>query len=183
VQRRVRPAIFHRLDLALAEIAAHESPSVLDIGCGPGRVAEHVLAAGAGDYVGVDFSKAMLELAAERLRRFGPTVTLVHGDILDVPLTGPFDVVLALGLFDYVAQPDPIVLRMRELDGPVVIATFPLWDWVKGPIRKLRYEVLADCPISDYTEPEVHRLFQACGFASVETLRRGRSDLVVRASA
>ena len=182
VQHRVRPAIFHRLDLTLAEVARHESPSVLDVGCGPGRVAEHVLEAGAGSYVGVDFSKPMLDLAAERLRRFGPIVTLIHGDFVDVPLAGPFDVVLALGLFDYVAEPEPIVRRMHEVDGRTVIATFPLWDWLKGPIRKLRYEILADCPIFDYSEPQAHRLFRTCGFEGVETLRRGRSDLVVRAS-
>jgi len=181
--RLLRPAIFRRLDLTLAAIKAEGTPSVLDVGCGPGRVAERVLEAGARAYVGVDFSETMLDLAAERLRRFGSKVRLVHDDFLDAALGGPFDVVLALGLFDYVAEPQPVARRMHELGGHVVVASFPKWDWLKGPIRKLRYEIMADCPIFDYTERDARLLFKTSGFASVKVLRCGRTDLVVRATA
>lgn len=179
----MRPAIFRRLDLAVAEIETHDAPSVLDIGCGSGRVAEAVLDAGAGTYVGIDFSESMLELAAARLRPFGSRVQLVLGDFLDAPLEGPFDVVLALGLFDYVAEPNRVVRRMNELGSRVVVASFPRWDWLKGPIRKLRYEIVADCPIYDYTEQDLKRLFGTNGFSLIDVLRRGRSDLVVRVAA
>jgi SAM-dependent methyltransferase len=179
LQRRVRPAIFRRLELTLAAVRAHESPRVLDVGCGSGRVAEYALEAGAAAVVGIDFSERMLELAARRLERFGPRVEFVLGDFLEAPLEGPFDLALALGLFDYTAEPERIVRRMSELGPRAVIASFPRWDWLKGPIRKLRYEVIADCPIYDYTESGLRRLFAGAGFPSVEIIGRGRSDLVV----
>lgn len=179
----MRPAIFRRLELALGEIVACNGPRVLDIGCGPGRVAELALNVGARSVVGVDFSQRMLDLAARRLERFGPRVELVFGDFVEAPVEGPFDVALALGLFDYVAEPEKVVRRMSELSSRIVVASFPRWNWLKGPIRKLRYEVIADCPIYDYDDRELGPLFRAGGFSSVELLHRGRSDVVVRATA
>ena len=54
-------------DLAVSVVARHKAPSVLDVGCGPGRVGEAVVEAGAASYVGVDFSPHMLRLARARL--------------------------------------------------------------------------------------------------------------------
>ena len=150
---------------------------MLDVGCGSGRVGERVLVAGAGRYVGIDFSAPMLELARERLARFGSKAELVEGDFLTEPLEGPFDVVLALGLFDYTPEPERFAARMGGLGASAVVASFPRWTWVKGPIRKFRYEVVNDCPIFDYTPEGVQQLFRDAGFSAVETHASGRSGL------
>ena len=155
---------------------------MLDVGCGSGRIAEAILDAGAARYVGIDLSPGMLELARERLARFGSKVELVHGDFLDAPLQGRFDVVVALGLFDYVPEPQLFARRMYELCSGVVVASFPRWNWAKGPVRKLRYEVINNCPIFDYTERELTFLFGASGFRRVEVVRAGRSGFLLRAS-
>jgi len=39
-------------ELAVSVVAQHSSPTVLDVGCGPGRVAEAVIEAGAAAYAG-----------------------------------------------------------------------------------------------------------------------------------
>jgi SAM-dependent methyltransferase len=182
LQRLLRPGLARRLELALAEVARHSQPRVLDVGCGSGRVGEAALEASAGEYVGVDFSEPMLALARERLSRFGAKAILVQGDFLDAPLEGPFDIALALGVFDYQPEPHLFVRRMFELNSDVVIASFPRWNWVKGPIRKLRYEVLNDCPIFDYTERELRLMFGAAGFAGLDFLHHGRGGFVVRAT-
>jgi hypothetical protein len=57
---------------------------------------------------------------------------------------------------------------MRELSRGTVIGTFPRWNWYKGPIRHLRYEVINNCPIYDYTERELRFLFSASGFTQVD---------------
>lgn len=139
---------------------------------------ERVLDAGASRYLGIDFAAPMLELAAERLRRFGPKAELVEGDFLTEPLDGPFDVALALGLFDYTPEPERFVERMSKLSSGAVVASFPRWTWLKGPIRKFRYEIVADCPIFDYDEARVEGLFGEAGFSSVELRPSGRSGLL-----
>jgi SAM-dependent methyltransferase len=183
LQRALRPGLHLRRKLATDVVREYERPRVLDVGCGSGRAAEDVLEAGASDYVGIDLAGPMLALARERLERFGDAVTLVEGDFLTEPLDGQFDVVLALGLFDYQPEPERLVRHMCEHTAPggSIVASFPRWNWVKGPPRKLRYEVLANCPIFDYTEREIRFLFGAAGCSRVEFPRHGRSGFVVRA--
>ena len=123
----------------------------------------------------------MLDLARARLSRFGERVELVQGDFLTTQIEGRFDVVLALGYFDYIAEAEPHVRRMRELCSGSVVGSFPRWTWTKGPVRKLRYEVINNCPIFDYTESGLRTLFTESGFAHVE-LRRGSSGFLVQAA-
>ena len=183
LQRRARPGLLARRDAALEVVDAYASPRVLDVGCGSGRVAELVLEHGAGAYVGVDFSEPMLDLARDRLQRFEAPVELVCGDFREVALEGPFDVVLGLGLFDYLPDAEPFARRMCELCSGTVVASFPGWHWFKGPIRKFRYQVVNKVPIFNYTEAGLRQMFADCGFATVEMARPGRSGFVVRASA
>ena len=180
-QRRLRPGLRTRRDVTLAVIDAYAEPRVLDVGCGSGRIAENVLDHGAAAYVGVDFSEPMLDLARERLERFESRVELVCGDFRQVPLDGTFEVVIGLGLFDYLPDAEPFARRMRELCSGSVIASFPGWNWFKGPIRKVRYEVVNKVPIFEYTEDGVRRMFLDSGFAGVDFVRPGRSGFIARA--
>jgi SAM-dependent methyltransferase len=180
LQRLVRPGLFDRRELALAVAREYEAPSVLDVGGGSGRIGELVLEQGASRYVDVDLSDAMLALARERLERFGDRVELLQADFLVAPLEPPFDVVLALGYFDYVEDAPRHVARIADLCTGSAVASFPRWTWTKGPLRKLRYEVINNCPIFDYTADELRRMFADAGFAQVE-LRVGRSGYLVRA--
>ena len=161
----------------------YDAPRVLDVGGGSGRIGELILEQGASRYVDVDLSDAMLELARQRLERFDEEkVTLIQGDFLRTAIPGSYDVILALGYFDYIEDAPAHVRRMRELIAPggSVVASFPRWTWSKGPIRKLRYEVINNCPIFDYTEESLGKLFADAGFASVE-VDEGRSGFLVRA--
>lgn len=178
VQRILRPGLRRRREFALEVVRSYPSASVLDVGCGSGRIGELVLEAGAGSYVGIDFSEAMLELAERRLRRFGSRAALVRGDFLEADVEGPFDVVLALGVFDYQAEPHRFARRMVELCSGEVVASFPKWTWLKGPIRKIRYEVINNCPIFNYTERELRLMFGAAGFARVQVVPTGSGFLL-----
>jgi ubiquinone/menaquinone biosynthesis C-methylase UbiE len=180
LQRLLRPGLFNRRELALAVAREYESPTVLDVGGGSGRIGELVLEQGASSYVNVDLSDSMLELASKRLVRFGGRVELVQGDFLTVPLDGPFDLALALGYFDYIEDAQAHIRRMGDLCGGSVVASFPRWTWRKGPIRKLRYEVINNCPIFDYTEDGLKRLLADSGFARTD-VKVGKSGFLVRA--
>jgi SAM-dependent methyltransferase len=181
--RLLRPGLFRRRRLAADTVRAYREPRVLDVGCGSGRIGEFVLDAGAGHYVGIDFSEPMVDMARARLERFGPRVELILGDFLETPLDGSFDVVLALGLFDYLPDPHRFSRRMYELCAPggTLVGSFPTWSWIKGPARKVRYEVIGDCPIFNYSRRELELMLGASGFEQVEILSPGRSGFLVRA--
>jgi SAM-dependent methyltransferase len=181
--RLLRPGLFRRRQLAVETVASYQDPRVLDVGCGSGRIGEFALEAGAARYVGVDFAEPMIALAQSRLARFDHRVELLTADFSTAPLEGPFEVVLALGLFDYLPEPERFLGRMFELcaSGGRVVGSFPAWSLIKGPVRKVRYEWIGDCPIFNYTREGIERMFSEAGFARVEVLSPGRSGFLVRA--
>jgi SAM-dependent methyltransferase len=181
--RLLRPGLFRRRQLAADTVSGYSQPRVLDVGCGSGRIGEFVLEAGAGRYVGIDFSEPMVDLARGRLERFGDRVELILGDFLEATLDGPFDVVLALGLFDYLPNPDRFSRRMFELCAPggTLVGSFPTWSLIKGPVRKVRYEWIGDCPIFNYSRRELELMLGASGFDQIEIVSPGRSGYLVRA--
>ena len=181
LSRLVRPGLVRRRELAVETVRSYMRPRVLDVGCGPGRVGEHVLHAGAAEYVGIDLAAPMLDLARERLARFESRVRLVQGDFTTTPLGGRFDVVLALGLFDYLADPATVTRQIGELCTRSAVASFPRRHWLKGPVRKFRYEVVNDCPIFDYTEPQIRRLFADAGFSEIVIHAPSKTGYLVRA--
>jgi SAM-dependent methyltransferase len=180
LQRALRPGLFNRREFALEVAREYEAPRVLDVGGGSARIGEPFLDQGASSYVDVDLSDSMLDLARARLERFGDKVTLIQGDFLSAEVPGPFDVALALGYFDYIADAPAHVRRISELLAPggSVVASFPRWTWTKGPVRKLRYEVINNCPIFDYTREGLAELF--AGYSSLD-LRPGKSGFLLRA--
>ena len=181
--RILRPGLFRRRQLAVDTVRSLSEPHVLDVGCGSGRIGEFVLEAGAGRYVGIDFAEPMIELARERLERYADRVQLIPADFLEAPIPEHFDVILALGLFDYLPEPALFVERIDELCGRrgCVVASFPAWSWLKGPIRKVRYEWLGDCRIFNYTAPGIEQMFADGGFGHVEIVAPSRHGYLVRA--
>jgi SAM-dependent methyltransferase len=181
LQRALRPGLFNRREFALEVARQYDAPRVLDVGGGSGRNGELLLEQGASRYVDVDLSDSMLDLALQRLERFGDKVILLQGDFLTTPIQGSYDVALALGYFDYVEDAPAHVKRMSELLAPggSVVASFPRWTWTKGPIRKLRYELINNCPIFDYTRDGLMQLF--ADYVHVE-IRPGKSGFLLRAT-
>jgi len=181
--RTLRPGLFRRRRLAVESVKAYDAPRVLDVGCGSGRIGEFVLDAGAGHYVGVDFSEPMIEMSRARLNRFADRTDLIVDDFLTADLHGPFEVILAVGLFDYLPEPHRFTRRMFELCAPggCVVGSFPAWSLLKGPVRKVRYEWIGDCPIFNYSRRELELMFGASGFERVEVVAPGHSGYLVRA--
>jgi SAM-dependent methyltransferase len=168
-------------DLAVAVVARHPAAAVLDLGCGSGRVAEAVLTAGAAEYVGVDVSSQMLALARGRLARF-ERVELVEGDFLRLRIPRTFDVVLALGVFEYLEQPARALEWIRARCSSTFVASFTRWDLLKGPLRHLHY-ALHGCPVADFGERATATLLLDAGFERVEFPFRGRRGFLVTARA
>jgi SAM-dependent methyltransferase len=96
-----RPLIFERFAAALRE-SPLPAPRVLELGSGPGFLAEHVLdgCPAIARYTLLDFSDAMLELSRRRLVHHAARTDFVRADFKDeawpAAAGGPFDFVLSL---------------------------------------------------------------------------------------
>jgi trans-aconitate 2-methyltransferase len=101
---RVSDPLVRMADDVLARVTLLGDETVLDAGCGTGRVTERLLERiPDGRVIALDVSAPMLAEAAARLARFGDRVTLREAD-LGRPLTGigPVDLVLSTATFHWV---------------------------------------------------------------------------------
>lgn len=85
---------------------------VLELGCGTGRHAARVLAAGARAYVGVDGSAGMLEVAR---RDRDPRCTWVASALDAVPPLGePFDAALIVLVLEHIVELAPVLAAAAQ---------------------------------------------------------------------
>ncbi len=90
--------------------------TVLELGCGSGRLAESLLTAGASAYVGCDLSYSAISVARDRLAAagFAARSTFVVGSALELAETKA-DVGVSLGLLDWL-EPAELTLLFSRLD-------------------------------------------------------------------
>ena len=164
-----RKGLFQRIEKTTNAFAGMQDFTVLDVGCGSGRNSALFAEKGARRVVGIDFSAPMLDLAREytRAKSVADRCEFIQADFLEHPFYETFDVVVALGVFDYVADPVRVLKRMSELAHKKVVASFPGVSPVRAPLRKMRY-ALRGCPVYFYTGT---KLRQICHDAGLENFR------------
>ncbi len=187
VAQRVVDSLFRRVVRVRYERVFDRYPPgsvqrVLDVGCGAGRYSSRFHAEGARHVVGIDEAPAMIQSAEERALHLKGTGTLgyVLGEFLATPVEGPFDVVLAIGYFDYIRDPEAHLKKIRKLlTNPrgEIAASFPKRWTLRTPVRKLRL-TLGGCPVYFYSRPQVERLFSEAGFNRLDVLCLSRDYLV-----
>jgi 2-polyprenyl-3-methyl-5-hydroxy-6-metoxy-1,4-benzoquinol methylase len=144
------------------ELARDRQPGrVLDVGCGAGRFSIR-LAQHGWQAVGMDFAPEMTALAGAAAARAGVTerCTFLTDDFLTWAADGTYDLGLAIGVFDYMADPAPLLAKLAALTGGRVVASFPRVMHPLVPLRWARLR-LAGCPVHFYTRKKVERLAHA----------------------
>ncbi|HMB68896.1 MAG TPA: class I SAM-dependent methyltransferase, partial [bacterium] len=137
---RFRRVVVERFHLVCALAPLPGEWSVLDVGCGPGRYGLALQALGARRVVGLDVAGRMLDLARQEFARAGKADVgeFVHSDFLGFRSEERFDVVLAMGYFDYLEEPLPHLEKMVAACRGRVFASIPKrWEW-RVPIRKAK---------------------------------------------
>ena len=100
--------VLERLELAGDE-------TVLDAGCGSGRVTRLLLdRLPDGRVIGVDGSPSMIETAREQLAGFGDRVELVVSDLLDLVVPSPVDAVFSNATFHWILDHQRLFSRLYE---------------------------------------------------------------------
>jgi 2-polyprenyl-3-methyl-5-hydroxy-6-metoxy-1,4-benzoquinol methylase len=101
--------------------------AVLDIGCGSGRYVAEAIARGARYVVAVDSSSRMIEMAYGFVERTSSAeaVEFRCEDIMTSQLQGRFDLVIAVGVFDYIEDPSELCRRSAAWCRGSFVASFP----------------------------------------------------------
>jgi 2-polyprenyl-3-methyl-5-hydroxy-6-metoxy-1,4-benzoquinol methylase len=160
----VRRGIYDRFDIAIRESGDVQGKRVLDVGCGSGRYMIEYAHRGAQKVVGLDFSPQMLSLARALAAQEGvqERCEFLEADFRRSEFQERFDVVLAMGVFDYLEKPVEFLLRMIALSRGKVIGSFPGKNPLRMRLRKFRY-ALRHCPVFFYTERDMHQLAHSAG--------------------
>jgi 2-polyprenyl-3-methyl-5-hydroxy-6-metoxy-1,4-benzoquinol methylase len=164
VDRFFRQVVLDRFHLVCNLVPQSGSWSVLDVGCGSGRYGLALAREGAARAVGLDFSERMIELARRAANRMGleERCEFLTCEFLDYAADGRYDMVLAMGYFDYLRDPLPHLEKMAELCEGRLFASFPKrWEW-RAPTRKLRFLAQGGF-VRFYSRGDLDRLVAAAG--------------------
>ncbi len=167
--RVFRRALYERVRLTVEAFRGLEDFTVLDLGCGSGRNSLVFLKSGACRVVGIDFSENMIRMAQDFCREQGVAgnCEFIRADALAHPFRERFDVVVALGVFDYIQDPRDLLRRMTELAVQRVVASFPGLSIVRAPLRKLRYW-MRGCPVYFSSRRRLQRICREVGLVDFE---------------
>ncbi len=164
---RFHSDIADRYLAALEHVRASGARSVLDVGCGPGHYLAALAEMGIPRIVGIDASEEMIRLARQQPALVDrSSVEIVHADYSVWQTAERFDVVLAMGFFDYTRAPVPLLAKMREHSRHSVFASFPSRHWFRTPFRWTR-RWLQGTKVYFYSEAEILRVGREAGFKTV----------------
>jgi 2-polyprenyl-3-methyl-5-hydroxy-6-metoxy-1,4-benzoquinol methylase len=174
-----RGVVRRRFDLTLKLLDPLAGKTLLDVGCGSGRYCIAYAERGAARVVGIDFAAAMIELANEHAQRVGVSdrCDFRAGMFPEAVPEGSFDASSAMGFFDYVADPAPVISRMRELTRSKMIMSFPKSREWRAPVRRARFWI-SGCPLFLYSEAKVRAILDNAGVTRYDWIELDRDYIV-----
>jgi 2-polyprenyl-3-methyl-5-hydroxy-6-metoxy-1,4-benzoquinol methylase len=176
-----RGVVRRRFELTLDILEPLSDKTVLDVGCGSGRYCIAFAERGARRVVGVDMAPAMIDLAIEHARRAAVVDRCefrVGSFPSVIPVDERFDACTAMGFFDYIDRPVPILSSMRELTRSTIVMSFPKSQEWRAPLRRIRFRFLR-CPLFLYSEAEVRGILADAGLTRFEWIPLDRDYIVV----
>lgn len=166
INKLLRKGMRERVALTLQICDNANCKTLLDIGCGSGRIALPLAEKGL-KLVGIDYSSEMIDLANEYLKEYmekgksNLDVKFICGDFMkDFKNNELFDITLALGFFDYIENPLPVMKKMRDLTKEKMIASYPAKFTPQMPIRKIWLRK-RKCPVYFYTKRKINDLYKS----------------------
>jgi SAM-dependent methyltransferase len=173
INRHFRSDVYERYRLTVEHLRGAGASSVLDVGIGGARYAKGYVDAGIKRIVGIDISSTMLEFARAHVSRIAGhegMFQFVRADIDAFDTAETFDVVVAMGFFDYTPDPLRCLSKLHQFCNDSVIASFPSCSLYRTPIRKLRY-IFKNCPVFFYDRFRIMQLSTQAGFARCEVTK------------
>ena len=168
----LRRDMYQRFDWVMRKADQIRPATVCDIGCGSGRFVVSLAKKGAR-VTGLDFAPEMLRLGKELAEResVADRCSWVLSDVIDWKTSEQFEFVIAIGFWDYVADPLPRLQVIRGLTRKTFLSAWPRAGTLRMAIRKVRLKA-AGCPVYFWRMDQVEDYLKRAGFRveSSETL-------------
>ena len=175
----LRAVIKRRLSTTLGFTKSEKIKTILDAGCGSGQYV--VEFAKQGKLVtGLDFAESMLKIAKKSIKDENLSgVDFLQADFVEYFFSKKYDAVCAMGFYDYIENPAPVLKKMIEISNHEVYASFPKAKGVLAIQRRIRYK-LRSCPLWLYSEERLLAILEQSGASGkYELVDLGR-DWIVR---
>jgi cyclopropane fatty-acyl-phospholipid synthase-like methyltransferase len=169
LDKKLRSSVRERFTLAFDLLGDLSGKSVLDIGCGTGRYMFEAVKRGASDVVGLDAASGALDAARKMADDLGmqEKVAFFQTDFMDYKPEKKFDIIFAVGYFDYILSPLPHLTKMLDISGGFLYASFPkLWHPMT-PVRKTRL-AFNGCPVRFYSHGRLNSLAEQAGVKNID---------------
>jgi len=169
LDKRLRWDMEKRFERTIEECGDVTGKTIIDVGCGSGRFMEALQDKDPKLILGVDFAPTMLEIAQKILFKKKPDspCRFAVGDYNNLSFKQPFDITIGIGLFDYIANPLPMLKKMRQTTDEKLIATFPRRGTLRAGIRKIRLS-LHKCPVFFFSPEGVEDMLKEAGFNDIK---------------
>lgn len=175
-----RGPLFDRLDFAIKRCITLGARRVVDIGCGSGPLFRPLADRGIR-VTGIEPAPGMVERARNEAAACGDRVDVVQlgwEDLVGWHKREPFDVAIALGVFDYVPNADDLLATMGDV-AQHSIASFPRPS-LRTNLRKLRYGARG-VAVQGYSREEIATLTRGGGMSTLELEPLGRAGYILLA--
>ena len=169
LDKKLRWDMEKRLQRTLEECGDVTGKTIIDIGCGSGRFMKALQKKRPKMILGIDFAPNMIIMAQKILNKNNPgsPCRFVIGDFDQMQFKSNFDIALAIGLFDYIADPSPLLSKIARITDGKFIATFPRAGTLRSTLRRLRLK-LQSCPVNFFTIDKVNHLIKKAGFSQMK---------------
>jgi len=168
LDRILRKDIYQRYDWVMRKSGDVRGKNIVDIGCGSGRFVTTFAKNGAQHVTGVDVAPEMIKLSSELVANDGvASVCEFHlADVLNWKTDQKYDIAIAIGFWDYIADPPERLRLIRQFTKGTFLSAWPrFWTW-RMPIRKVRL-TLEGCPVYFFRKRRVYKMLQDAGFEVV----------------
>ncbi len=179
IDRFFREDMYQRFEFTMEQSRPVMNKSILDVGCGSGYYSLALAREGAGKVIGIDYSRKMIELANKRLHeeQLQDKCEFQISDIMDYDPQMKFDISIAMGLFDYIEDPLPVLDIMRNLTREKMILSFPrMYTW-RAPIRKMRL-MTKDLAVYFYSRDRLVSIFNSLNLKNYTIEKIGKLHCV-----
>jgi len=166
LDRWLRKDMYQRFDWVMERAGDVAGLNICDVGCGSGRFVVEFARRGAAHVTGLDVAPEMLKLADALIREAGVSAQceFIEGDVLNWNSSRIHDLTIAIGLWDYIADPPARLRQVRAFTRGRFLSAWPrLWTW-RMPVRKVRLQYVEGCPVYFFRKPEAIRMVEEAGF-------------------